>query len=145
MLAQIPWLRVTLFVVLAAIILLAVGALAFNLGTQNAVGFNPRTAQIDRPDVNGPGQSGQGGRSDQNQGGPGAFSGNQPQTFARSSYLGNVRYSSPLFWLLRGLVGLAFLAMLVLGTIAFFRTNRMQAAGAPVVVDSPEKTAKKSK
>lgn len=149
MLAQKPWLRVTLFVVVAAVILLTVGALAYNLGAQNAAAFSPRAAQIDRGDFSGPDdQQGQGGRG--NQGGPaqdgrGASGGNLPQSFLRTRSLSSSWFSSPLAWLLRAAVGAAFLVMLVLGTVAFFRTGGWRRAPAEEVVEAPKKTTKKSK
>lgn len=139
MLAQKPWLRVTLFVAAAAIILMAVGAFSYNLGAQNAAGFIPRVAQLDRTDFDGPARGGRAGHSDGRQ--------TAAQLFTRNSQLSSSWFSSPLAWLLRAAIGAAFLGMLVLGTVAFFRTGgwRPAPAAAEVVEAPPKKTAKKAK
>ena len=139
MLAQRPWLRVTLLVLAAAVILAAVGFAAYNLGAQSAADFGPRSAQIDRGDFDGParGRRDQDSRSD--------FGGNLPQTFFRGNSLGSVRFGSPLAWLLRAAVGAAFLLMLVLGTVAFFRTGGWRPASGAEVVEAPKTRSKKGK
>lgn len=151
MLAQRPWLRVTLFVVVAAVILVAVGAAAYSLGTRNAADFGPRNSQIDRGDFDGPAQGGRGPQGDQdsqsprdNQEGPArdgrsAFGDNQPQAFFRSNSQRGAGFGSPLAWLLRAVIGVALLGMLVLGTVAFFRTGGWRPTSGAEVVEAPKK------
>lgn len=144
MLAQNPWVRRGLYVLVTALVLFAVGAAAYNLGAASA-GDHLRAGLIDRERGDAPFLGNRGSQAGP-PAGPGDPDERGPALGRGPAIIAHMAASRPggNVPVLRAVLGIAVLGLLAMGAVAFFRTGGWQPTAAAQSEPPAKKSAKKS-